>query len=46
MAAQLDLSIASVIKDPELRASIERLGSAMGEAPPEAKRGITSKIRG
>ncbi len=37
MAAQLDLSIASVIKDPELRASIERLGSAMGEAPPEAK---------
>src|SRR4029453_15440846 len=34
MPAQLDLSIAATIKDPALRASLERLGNIMAEAPP------------
>src|SRR4029453_19203200 len=34
MPAQLDLSIAATIKDPALRASLERLGTIMAEAPP------------
>jgi hypothetical protein len=33
MPTQLDLSIAATIKDPELRASLERLGNVMTEAP-------------
>src|SRR6266849_7943684 len=33
MPTQLDLSLLSTIRDPELRASIERLGNAMAEAP-------------
>jgi len=33
MPAQLDLSVAATIKDPELRASLERLGNAMTELP-------------
>jgi len=32
MAAQLDLSLLATIPDPELRASLERLGNAMAEA--------------
>src|SRR6266852_5566058 len=35
MAAQLDLSILETVKDPDLRASIERLGMAMQDAPKE-----------
>src|SRR5947199_5968920 len=35
MPAQLDLSIAATIKDPALRASLERLGNIMAEAPPQ-----------
>src|SRR5215468_11203953 len=34
MPAQLDLSIVATIKDPALRASLERLGTIMAEAPP------------
>ncbi len=34
MSAQLDLSLLATVKDPELRASIERLGNVMAEAPP------------
>ncbi len=33
MDAQLDLSIAATIKDPELRASLERLGTVMKDTP-------------
>src|SRR5437870_2155833 len=33
MAAQLDLSLLATVKDPELRASIERLGNVIAEAP-------------
>jgi len=33
MAAQLDLSLLATVKDPELRASIERLGTVIAEAP-------------
>ena len=32
MPAQLDLSIVTTIKDPALRASLERLGTIMAEA--------------
>jgi hypothetical protein len=35
MLAQLDLSLLDTVKDPELRASIARLGSAMATTPPE-----------
>ncbi len=31
--AQLDLSLLATVSDPELRASLERLGNAMAEAP-------------
>jgi hypothetical protein len=34
MHTHLDLSIATTIKDPDLRASLERLGNVMAEAPP------------
>ena len=34
MPAQLDLSLLATVKDPELRASIERLGNVMAEALP------------
>src|SRR5713101_6008086 len=34
MADQLDLLLLATVKDPELRASIERLGNIMAEAPP------------
>ena len=34
MPEQLDFSVLSTIRDPELRASIERLGSAITEALP------------
>lgn len=44
MAPQLDLSLLSTIRDPELRASIERLGYKMAEAPlaqePELPSGV------
>src|SRR2546428_9252222 len=33
MDAQLDLSIAATIKDPDLRASLERLGTVMKDTP-------------
>jgi len=33
MGAQLDLSLLATITDPELRASLERLGNALTEAP-------------
>lgn len=33
MAAQLDLSLLASIADPDLRASLERLGNAMAETP-------------
>ena len=33
MAAQLDLSLLATVKDPALRASIERLGNVIAEAP-------------
>src|SRR6266571_5854557 len=33
MAAQLDLSLLANISDPDLRASLQRLGNAMVEAP-------------
>src|SRR5438067_10047154 len=36
MAAQLDLSILETVKDPELRASIERLGAIMAGASDES----------
>ncbi len=32
--SQLDLSLLSTIKDPDLRASLARLGHRMAEAPP------------
>jgi len=35
--AQLDLSIAATIKDPELRASLERIGNAMTQATGDPK---------
>jgi hypothetical protein len=35
MPAQLDLSILATVKDPDLRATLERLGNAMADAPPE-----------
>jgi hypothetical protein len=35
MAAQLDLSILETVKDPELRAQLERLGQRMAESPRE-----------
>jgi hypothetical protein len=37
MPAQLDLSIAATIKDPELRASLERIGNAMTKATGDPK---------
>src|SRR5712691_9712232 len=36
MPDQLDLSLLATVKDPELRASIERLGNALADAPPES----------
>ena len=35
MPAQLDLSLLDTVKDPDLRASIARLGSALAATPPE-----------
>src|SRR2546425_5991906 len=35
--AQLDLSVLASVSDPELRASLERLGNAMVEAAPDPK---------
>lgn len=35
MPNQLDLSLLATVKDPELRATLERLGNAMADAPPE-----------
>jgi hypothetical protein len=37
MDAQLDLSIAATIKDPDLRASLERLGTVMKDTPPRSE---------
>jgi TrfA protein len=37
MDAQLDLSIAATIKDPDLRASLERLGTVMKNTPPRTE---------
>jgi hypothetical protein len=37
MPAQLDLSLLANITDPDLRASLQRLGNAMAEAPSEPK---------
>src|SRR6266702_7558032 len=37
MPAQLDLSLLANITDPDLRASLQRLGNAMAEAPLEPK---------
>ena len=37
MDTQLDLSIAATIKDPDLRASLERLGTVMKDAAPRAE---------
>src|SRR5712691_10903497 len=34
MTAQLDLSLLAKIRDPELRASLERLGNTMTDTPP------------
>jgi TrfA protein len=42
MAAQLDLSLLASISDPVLRASLERLGNAMDEAPPQADPELSS----
>jgi hypothetical protein len=36
MPAQLDLSLLDTVKDPELRASIARLGNAMAVTPPDS----------
>jgi len=48
MAAQLDLSILETVKDPELRASIERLGAIMAgasdESPPNTAPPSTGNI--
>src|SRR5712691_1269110 len=35
MPDQLDLSLLATVKDPELRATLERLGNALADAPPE-----------
>ena len=37
MPDQLDLSLLATVKDPELRATLERLGNAMADAPPETR---------
>ena len=37
MDAQLDLSIVATIKDPDLRASLERLGAVMKDTPQRSK---------
>ena len=37
MDTQLDLSIAATIKDPDLRASLERLGTVMKDTPPRSE---------
>jgi TrfA protein len=37
MDTQLDLSIAATIKDPDLRASLERLGTVMKDAAPRSE---------
>ena len=37
MPAKLDLSVAATIKDPELRASLERIGNAMTKATGDPK---------
>ncbi|MGE3541904.1 MAG: plasmid replication initiator TrfA [Candidatus Tectimicrobiota bacterium] len=48
MANQLDLSLLASVSDPELRASLERLGNAMAKAPtqagPDPKPATTAKI--
>src|SRR6266851_1958754 len=35
MPDQLDLSLLATVKDPELRPTLERLGNALADAPPE-----------
>jgi hypothetical protein len=37
MDTQLDLSIAATIKDPDLRASLERLGTVLKDTPPRSE---------
>ena len=37
MDTQLDLSIAATIKDPDLRASLERLGTVMKDTPSRSR---------
>jgi hypothetical protein len=44
MAAQLDLSLLATVKDPDLRATLERLGNAMADAPPAPLPPSTAKI--
>jgi hypothetical protein len=34
MPDQLDLSLLATVKDPDLRATLERLGNVMADAPP------------
>jgi hypothetical protein len=46
MDTQLDLSIASTIKDPDLRASAERLALALQSAPLAAPISSAKIIRG
>jgi TrfA protein len=42
MPAQLDLSLLDTVKDPELRASIARLGNAMAATPSEPESALPS----
>src|SRR5438552_1792952 len=37
MPDQLALSLLATVKDPELRATLERLGNALADAPPETR---------
>ena len=46
MPAQLDLSLLDTVKDPELRASIARLHSAMAAAPREQGPVLPSGAKG
>jgi hypothetical protein len=44
MPAQLDLSILETVKDPQLRAQLERLGQRMAESPREGADRICARI--